>query len=39
MSKSKTFEQYQDMIGRLYPEFEGVNPLDGTRMATSNITF
>lgn len=37
--KSKSFEQYQDMIGRLYPEFEGENPLDGSRMGTSNVTF
>lgn len=27
------------MIGRLYPETEKIDPIDGTLMATSNVTF
>ena len=37
--KIKRFEQYQDMISRLYPEIEGKNPIDGATLSTSNVTF
>lgn len=36
--KRKTFEQYQDMVERLYPEYTASRP-DGIGMSTMEITF
>lgn len=39
MPKHSGIEQYQDLIGRLYPEDREIKQIDGTTLATSNVTF
>ena len=39
MSNIKKFEQFQDLIGRLYPEANFDNPIDNSTISTSNVTF
>ena len=39
MPKHSGIEQYQDLIGRLYPEDREIKQIDGSTLATSNVTF